>query len=72
MEHLKLEIEGMSCDHCVNRVQKALARLDGVSLDGVQVGSADLRYDALRVSPERIVEAVDDAGYTARPAGGAA
>lgn len=72
MEDLKLEIEGMSCDHCVKRVQKALTSLDGVSLDLVQVGSADLRYDAGRVSPERIVDAVDDAGFTARTAGGAA
>ena len=67
METLKLKIEGMSCGHCVARVEKALSRLDGVSVRRVDVGSADLLVDPARASFERIRQALDDAGYEARP-----
>lgn len=67
MEPLKLKIEGMSCGHCVVRVEKALSRLDGVSVRRVDIGLADLLVDPARVSFERIRQELDDAGYEARP-----
>ncbi|NIQ01458.1 MAG: copper ion binding protein, partial [Nitrospinaceae bacterium] len=35
MTHGNLKVEGMSCDHCVQTIQKALGKLPGV--DKVQV-----------------------------------
>ncbi|HEY0515434.1 MAG TPA: heavy-metal-associated domain-containing protein [Thermoanaerobaculia bacterium] len=67
MEHLNLTIDGMSCGHCVARVEKALRKLDGVNVNRVEIGSADLTYDPARTPFARIREALDDAGYTARP-----
>jgi copper chaperone len=67
MEHLNLKIDGMSCGHCVARVEKALRKLDGVNVNRVEIGSADLTYDPARTPFARIREALDDAGYTARP-----
>jgi copper chaperone len=69
MEDLTLQIDGMSCGHCVARVQKALSKLDGVDVRNVQVGVAEMGYDPSRVSPDRILEAVDAAGYEPRVAG---
>ena len=69
MNKLELEIEGMSCGHCVAAVSEALRELDGVSVDGVRIGSAEVSYEPARVSPEQIVLAVEDAGYTAQPKG---
>lgn len=66
MEQLALQIDGMSCGHCIARVQKALARLDGVHVDRVEIGTARVAYDPERVSPRRIREAVEDAGYEVR------
>jgi copper chaperone len=63
MEQTTLQIDGMSCGHCVSRVQKALARVDGVHVDQVEVGSARVTYDPERVSLQRLREAVEDAGY---------
>lgn len=63
MEDLKLRIDGMSCGHCVARVQKALSRLDGVDVRNVEVGSAEVTYDPSRVALGRILEAVDAAGF---------
>ena len=39
MEHLHLKIDGMSCGHCVARVEKALKKLDGVAVVRVEVGA---------------------------------
>lgn len=69
MEDLTLQIDGMSCGHCVARVQKALSGLDGVEVRNVEVGSAEMSYDPARVSPDRILEAVDGIGFEPRVAG---
>ena len=70
MEHLTLKIDGMSCGHCVARVEKALRKLDGVSVNRVEIGAADLVYDPAKTPFARIREAIDDAGYTAHPVQG--
>ena len=67
MEHLKLKINGMSCGHCLARVDKVLKKLDGVSVIRVDVGSADILYDPAKTPFGRIREALDEAGYTAYP-----
>lgn len=66
MSKLELEIEGMSCGHCVAAVSEALGELDGVSVENVRIGSAEVNYQPELVSPEQIVLAVEDAGYTAQ------
>ena len=67
MQHLTLKIDGMSCGHCVARVEKALSKLDGVHVSRVDVGSAEIDYDPARTSFARIREAIEDAGYAAHP-----
>jgi copper chaperone len=62
MEQTTLQIEGMSCGHCVSRVQKALSRVEGVHVDQVGIGSARVSYDAA-VSLQQIREAVENAGF---------
>jgi copper chaperone CopZ len=62
---VELMIEGMSCEHCVARVKKALAAVEGVSEAEVRLepGSATVIGDSVSVTD--LVEAVDRAGYTA-------
>ncbi|MDP4192416.1 MAG: heavy-metal-associated domain-containing protein [Bacteroidota bacterium] len=62
MKTEKLEIEGMSCQHCVMHVRKELSRLD-VNIRDVQIGSADIEYDENKVTREDLKKAVDEAGY---------
>jgi copper chaperone CopZ len=69
MNKIELEIEGMSCEHCVAAVTEALDELPGVSVDEVRVGEARLSYDPNQVSPEQIALAVEDAGYAAHTRG---
>lgn len=70
MTRTTLNIDGMSCGHCVAAVRKALEHLDGVTVQQVAIGSATVEYDPAVASPDKIVEAVNDAGYTAAPAAG--
>jgi copper chaperone CopZ len=72
MTLLTLHIEGMSCGHCLNAVNQALASLAGVQVDSVKIGRADLRFDPTRIDPARIAAAVTALGYRATSAPSAA
>ena len=63
MQPLHLTIAGMSCGHCVARVSKTLQALEGLEVDDVRIGTADVRFDPNRRSVEDILRAVRDAGY---------
>ena len=63
MQTLNLTLTGMSCGHCVARVTKTLSAVDGLEVDAVRIGAAELRYDPARRSVDDILEAVRDAGY---------
>jgi copper chaperone len=69
MERLTMNVQGMSCGHCVHAVTKALKDLDGVTVENVAVGSATVSYDPSVASVAEITRAVEEAGYEARPAG---
>jgi copper chaperone len=71
MERLQMEIQGMSCGHCVGAVKRALGELDGVSITSVSVGRAEVAYDAAKSDAPSILAAVKEAGYPARAAVGA-
>lgn len=63
---LSLTIDGMHCGGCVNRVTSALAKLAGVRVEKVEVGSALVSYDPGQARPEDIAEAVNRIGFSAR------
>ena len=58
-----LTIDGMHCEHCVDVVEDALAGLDGVTVQDVEIGSAQVAYDPAEVSGDAFAAALDDAGY---------
>ena len=67
-------VEGMSCAACVASVRKAVKSVEGVTAVEVNLAQRDARveYDAARVSPDKIVNAINDAGFKAGDAKGAA
>ncbi|WP_405945238.1 heavy metal translocating P-type ATPase [Streptomyces sp. NBC_01020] len=61
-----IEVGGMTCAACVRRVEKKLAKLDGVAASvNLATGRARVSHPA-DVSPHELVAAVEQAGYTAR------
>ena len=71
MERLQMEIQGMSCGHCVGAVKHALGELDGVSITSLSVGHAEVAYDPAKADAQSILAAVSEAGYPARAIAGA-
>lgn len=57
-----LSIDGMHCEHCVEAVEDALAAIDGLTVDAVEVGSATVSHDG-SVSRDQLAEVLDEAGY---------
>ena len=49
MAETVMKIEGMSCQHCVMRVRKAVSELPGVSRSEVSVGTARVEYDESKI-----------------------
>jgi copper chaperone len=68
MEKLTLEIDGLSCGHCVGAVRRALEGIDGVQVESVRVGGAEVRYDPRAVTTDAIASAIADEGYQPRGA----
>jgi copper chaperone len=63
---LNLAIEGMHCGACVRRVTSALQSVEGVTVNSVEVGSAQLVFDAAETSVQNITAALDRNGFPAR------
>ena len=68
MEHLVIPIAGMSCGGCVDAVREALAKIPGVTVEQVTVGTAAVRFDPAVTTPEKLRAAITRAGYQPRPA----
>ena len=65
MEKIVLNVEGMSCEHCENRVKKAVGAMKGVN--AVAVSLADkkvtVELDASVVTEQQVKEAIEEQGY---------
>ncbi|NIG07881.1 heavy metal translocating P-type ATPase, partial [Burkholderia sp. Tr-849] len=70
---IELDIGGMTCASCVSRVEKALAKVPGVTRASVNLATERATVDAAPdVTAARLAEAVKQAGYGATPVAGAA
>lgn len=58
-----LKIEGMMCNHCTGRVEKALNDLEGVTAEVSLEGKSATVTLSKEVSDETLVQTVTDAGY---------
>lgn len=63
MAEANITIEGMSCQHCVMAVKKALGGVPGILESNVQIGSAVVKYDESKIRKEDIETKIEDAGY---------
>ena len=66
MAETNIAIEGMSCQHCVMAVKKALGGVPGILESNVQVGSASVKYDDTKIKKEDIEAKIEKAGYTVK------
>ena len=52
----------MTCGHCLNAVNKAIANVPGAEVQSVRIGRADLKVTD-EAAVERLKAAIGDAGY---------
>lgn len=64
-EKIQLNVEGMSCGHCVKAVENSVGDLNGVQSVSVNLekGLVDVDYDNTKVTTENIKEAIEEEGY---------
>ena len=59
-----LKVQGMSCQHCVMSVTKALNQLDGIKNVQIDLAKGEVRFDNSKsLASDRIQKAITDAGY---------
>lgn len=63
MKKEKLIIEGMSCNHCVMAVEKALSKLD-LKVNNVEIGSAEIEFNPDQLERSDLEEAINNSGFT--------
>ncbi|WP_274307178.1 copper chaperone CopZ [Solibacillus daqui] len=65
MENVTLNVQGMSCGHCVKAVETSVGALAGVQ--EVKVDLADAKvivaFDESSVTVDQIKETIDEQGY---------
>ena len=67
MQNVTLKIDGMTCGGCVKSVTRVLSELGGVAQADVSLEKAQavVSFDANKVQPAALVEAVEYAGFDA-------
>ncbi|MEJ2697089.1 MAG: copper ion binding protein [Candidatus Sulfobium sp.] len=63
MAEATIMVDGMSCQHCVMRVKKAVESLAGISDLAVDVGQVKVTFDESKVQKKEIEDAIVKAGY---------
>ena len=66
LEHLDLEVTGMTCASCATRIEKKLNKLDGVEATvNFALERARVTFDPAQADPDQVLGAIEAAGYGA-------
>lgn len=63
MQTIKLNVEGMSCNHCVMTIEKAMKELGATGKVDLAAKTVEVSYDENGLSVEAIKEAIEEQGY---------
>ncbi|MFC5587845.1 copper chaperone CopZ [Sporosarcina soli] len=68
MENLTLNVQGMSCGHCVSAIETSVGKLAGVSQVKVKIDDAqvEVSFNESQVLLDTIKETIEDQGYEIR------
>ncbi len=63
----EFSVKGMSCNHCVARIEEAVERISGVKKVKVQLKKekAVVKFDEANVQATEICQAINELGYQA-------
>ena len=70
MAQVRLEVEGMSCQHCVNAVEGALEKIGATGKVNLEGKSVDISYDESKLDVVKLTNAIEEQGYDVISTGG--
>jgi copper chaperone len=61
-----LQVQGMTCGHCVKSVENSVSALNGVNKVDVNLsnGTVEVEFNNSEVDVKQISETIEDQGYT--------
>ena len=65
MQNVTLNVQGMSCGHCVKAVESSVGELSGIESVKVNLDEAQVTvsFDEAQVSLNQIKETIEEEGY---------
>jgi copper chaperone len=63
MKNITLNVQGMSCQHCVNSIEGALKEIGASGKVNLKGESVDVSFDEQKVSLDQIKEVIEEQGY---------
>jgi copper chaperone len=63
MQNVTLNVQGMSCGHCVNSVEGALKKLGANAKVDLSSGTVAVEYDENKTNLDTIKETIEEQGY---------
>ena len=63
MTTIKLQVEGMTCNHCVKSVEGAVQEVGAAGKVDLASKSVEITFDESKVAVNTIKEAIEDQGY---------
>ena len=63
MKQITLQVSGMSCQHCVNSIEKALNEIGASGKVDLNHNSVTVEFDESKVTIDAVKEAIEEQGY---------
>jgi len=65
MQNITLEVQGMSCGHCIKSIEGNVGNLEGVNQVKVNLEDAqvEVAFNEAQISLEKIKETIEEQGY---------
>lgn len=63
MKNVTLQVEGMSCQHCVNSIEGALKQIGATAKVHLADGTVDVAFDENAITIQQVKEAIEEQGY---------
>jgi copper chaperone len=66
MSQITLQVQGMSCQHCVKSVEAALSHIGAKGTVDLAQASVLVEYDESQIHLDAIKQSIEDSGYTVK------
>lgn len=63
MTQITLQVSGMSCQHCVNSIEKALKEVGAKGSVDLKSNTVTVQYDESKLTHDKVKETIEEQGY---------